>query len=195
MLGHSLDKSKISSVQVNSFSISQKVAQNLIEEGYKKFLYIGTEVLPLENDVRFTAFQMGLKQNGYLLSENDAFRIATDSKSDHSALAKRLRDLKEPVGIFCYHDLLAAQIYRICRKIGKLIPQDVGIIGFDDLSIATALYPPLTTVQYRIATMADMAVNLLISKINSPKAPYDHYFIEPNLIIRKSASLSAVISQ
>ena len=190
MLCHSLDKSKISSVQVNSFSISQKVAQNLIEEGYRQFLYVGTSVLPLENDERFTAFRMGLKQNGFSLSNEDAFQLGINGKEENPALIQRLVDQKEPIGVFCYHDLLAVQIFRICRQLKKSIPDEIGIIGFDDLSIATALNPPLTTVQYRITTMADMAINLLIAKIKSPKAPYDHYYIEPNLVIRKSAALS-----
>ncbi|MCR5166648.1 MAG: substrate-binding domain-containing protein [Oscillospiraceae bacterium] len=190
ILCHEIDKSKISSVQVNSFSISKKVAQNLIEEGYRNFMYVGTEVLPLENDVRFTAFQMELKQHGFSLSDNDTFRLGTDTKKENPALIQRLSDQKEPIGIFCYHDLIAVQIYRICRKIDKRIPYDVGVIGFDDLSVATALYPPLTTVQYRITTISDMALNLLISKIKSPKAPYDHYYIEPNLVVRRSTLLS-----
>ena len=190
LLGHSLDKSKISSVQVNSFSISQKVAQNLIEEGYTQFFYIGTNILSLENDIRFTAFQMELKQHGYTLDENNIFRISADKKNISPALVQRLQELDEPAGFFCYHDLLAVQIYRICRKIGKTIPNDIGVIGFDDLSIANALHPTLTTVQYRITTMADMAVNLLLARISSPSAPYDNYYIEPNLVIRKSAALS-----
>lgn len=192
MLGHSVDKSKISSVQVNSFSISQKVAQNLIDEGYKSFFYIGTRNLPLENDVRFTAFQMELRQRGFVLNENNIFRISSDSKTYNSRLSARLNELDVPVGVFCYHDLLAAQVYRICSNIGKKIPEDVGVVGFDDLSIATSLYPSLTTVQYRVSTMADMAISLLDARIKSPDAPYDNYYIEPNLVIRKSSSLSEI---
>ena len=63
-------------------------------------------------------------------------------------------------------------------------------MGFDDLSIATSLYPTLTTVQYRTETMAEMAVSLLIKKIKSSSAHYDNYYIEPNLVIRGSARLN-----
>lgn len=190
MLGHSLDKSKISSVQVNSFSIAQKVAQNLIEEGYKRFVYIGTRNLPLENDIRFTAFRMELAQRGFALDESCIIRLSADSSADESLLAQKLGEQREPVGVFCYHDLLAAKVYKVCSKLGKSIPTDVGVVGFDDLSIASSLYPALTTVQYRIATMADMAITLLLARIKSPSAPYDNYYIEPNLVVRKSAALS-----
>lgn len=192
LLGHSLDKSQISSVQVNSFSISQKVAQNLIEEGYESFIYIGTTTLKPENDIRFTAFKMELRQRGFDLPPSSVFHLSSSASTpDEVLLTQRLKAQNEPVGIFCYHDLLAVRLYRLCRKLGKRIPEDVGVIGFDDLSVATSLYPPLTTVQYRIGTMADMAMNQLLARIKSPSSPYDNYYIEPNLIIRRSASLSS----
>lgn len=190
MVGHSLDNSKISSVQVNSFSISGKVAQYLADEGYKRFLYIGTKILQPDEDERRAAFSIGLRQNGYQLRHDDVFRLGTSSKDNTSVLEQRLKQIDEPVGIFCFHDLLAAQVYRICSSIGKKIPSDVGIVGFDDLSIATSLYPTLTTVQYRTETMAEMAVSLLIKKIKSSSAHYDNYYIEPNLVIRGSARLN-----
>lgn len=189
MLGDSLDKCSISSVQVNSFSISQKVAQNLVEEGYRRFFYLGTTKRKAENDIRFMAFQMELKHQGYTLEDRDILRITTDSKEDEKFLQQRLEEINEPVGIFCYHDLLAVKVYQVCSRLGKSIPYDVGVIGFDDLSIASSLYPALTTVQYRLTTMADMAFSLLLDRIKSPNAQYDNYYIEPNLVVRKSASL------
>lgn len=189
-LGHGLDSCKKSSVQVNSFSISQRVARHLIDEGYRKFLYIGTKNLPLENDIRFMAFQMELKANGFLLETRNTLRISTDSQSDAGRLLQLLKNQTEPVGVFCYHDLIAVQMYRMCSLLNKKIPEDVGIVGFDDLSIASSLSPPLSTIQYRIASMADMTVNLLLASIRNPNEPYDNYYVEPNLVIRGSSVLS-----
>lgn len=189
-LGHGLDSCKKSSVQVNSFSISQRVARHLIEEGYRNFLYVGTKNLPLEHDIRFMAFQMELKANGYLLEHRNTIRLSADYRSDDGRLVQLLKNQTEPVGVFCYHDLLAVQMYRICNLLNKKIPEDVGIVGFDDLSIATSLSPPLTTIQYRIASMADMTVNLLLASIRNPNEPYDNYYVEPNLVIRGSSVLS-----
>lgn len=190
LLAHSLDNSKKSSVQVNSFAVSQKVARHLLEEGYRDFLYIGTRNRSLENDIRFTGFQMELKQNGFDLDSRNTMQISTDSRTDHSRLMEILERQTQPTGVFCYHDLIAAQLYRICKQIGKRIPEDVGIVGFDDLSVATSLSPPLTTVQYRIASMADMTVKLLLDCIESPNTPYDNYYVEPNLVIRASSRLT-----
>lgn len=187
LLGYSLDNSKRSSVQVNSFTISQKVARHLAEQGYRDFLYIGSRSRSLENDIRFTGFQMQLKQLGF---DTASIQVSSKNRSDDALIAGFLEDRREPVGVFCYHDLIAAQLYRVCRSLGRRIPQDVGIVGFDDLSVATTLSPALTTVQYRITSMADMTVKLMLDCIQNPDTPYDNYYIEPNLVIRESSALS-----
>ncbi len=190
MLAHSLSSGKISSVQINSFSISQKVAQHLLDEGYRHFLYIGNNNRSLENDQRFAGFQMILNRQGFSLDDSHILQITVDSKADSVLIRQRLEQQDEPIGVYCYHDLIAAQLYRICNQIGKRIPEDVGVVGFDDLSVATLMTPALTTVQYRIETMADMAMKLLLSCMEEPNPPYDNYYIEPNLVIRKSSTLS-----
>lgn len=192
-LGHALDNSKRSSVQVNSFVVSQKVARHLMEQGYREFIYVGTRNRSLEDDVRFTGFQMQLKQNGFDLSPSNTLQVSSESRSDDGLLMAMLERHTNPVGIFCYHDLIAAQLYRVCKALGKRIPADVGIVGFDDLSVATTLTPPLTTVQYRITSMADMTVKLLLDSIHCPNTPYDNYYVEPNLVIRKSTDLSGAL--
>lgn len=194
-LTHSTDGLKISSIQVNSFSISQKVARHLIEQGYKKFFYIGTKHMPISNDVRYTAFNMELNQVGFSLDEKCVFQFTQNDKTDFKTLSQALKKQTEPIGVFCYHDLIAAQLYRICYKLGKQIPRDVGIVGFDDLSIATALYPPLTSVHYRIRTMADTALKQLFANIKNPNCAYDNYYIEPTLIERESSTLSEYTTQ
>lgn len=190
LLAHSIDGSHRSSVQVNSFAISQKVAHHLIDQGYQKFLYVGTKNNPIQSDVRYTAFQMELRREGYSLDKEHILSYAQNNKSDAKMLANILSEQTEPVGVFCYHDLIAEQLYRTCHKLGKRIPEDVGIVGFDDLSISTSLQPTLTTVHYRITTMANTALKQLFACIKAPDCPYDNYYIEPTLVIRKSSLLS-----
>lgn len=189
-LTHSVDGLKKSSVQVNSFSISQKVARHLIEQGYKKFFYIGTKNMPISNDERYAGFSMELQQAGFILEEDCVFQFTRNDKIDFKTIAQTLDSQTEPIGVFCYHDLIASQLYRACYKLGKQIPKDVGIVGFDDLAIATALYPPLTSVRYRIETMADTALNQLFANMKNPRSAYDNYYVEPTLIERRSSKLS-----
>lgn len=193
LLTHSMDDSHKSSVQVNSFPVSQKIAQHLIDQGYRNFLYIGTKNIPLDSDVRYIAFHTELNREGFSLDKKNIFLLSQNDKSDTKALATLLKNQTGPVGVFCYHDLIAAQLYRICHKLGKKIPEDVGIVGFDDLPIAVSLSPQLTTVRYRITTMVDMALKLLFENMKNLNCPYDNYYIEPSFIVRESTNLADIV--
>lgn len=190
LLAHEIDGSNRSSVQVNSFPVSQKIAQHLIDQGYRKFLYIGTRNIPIETDIRYLAFQTRLRQEGFPMDSRDVILVSQNDRQDAKALTNALENRTEPVGVFCYHDLIAAELYRVCFRLGKRIPEDVGIVGFDDLSVSTCLCPALTTVRYRLMSMADTALKLLFQDIKEPGHSYDNYYIEPNLIIRQSTDLT-----
>lgn len=184
---HVLDGIKKSSVRVNSFSTCQKIANHLIEQGYENFLYIGSSTMSLDQDMRLAAFKMGLNQNGYRINPANIIQITSGVKREEDVLYSLLKTQEYPVGVFCFHDLIAVHLYRVCMKLGLRIPEDVGIVGFDDLTIASLLSPPLTTVRYRISTMADITLQILFNCMNNPDAPYDNYYVDPTLVIRNSS--------
>lgn len=189
MLSHSINALKHSSVQVNSFTISQKVAEHLISEGYQEFIYIGCKNISIEKDVRYTGFRMGLIQNGYSLPEQNIIQVDSENPEDVRQLTQLLQQKQAPIGVFCYHDLIAATLYGVCYKLHKNIPAEIGIVGFDDLPIATVLQPTLTTVHYRMTTMAEIALKQLFLQMEMDNVPYDNFFVEPTLVVRESSSL------
>lgn len=195
LLSHTLEGVKRSSVQVNSVPITQRVAKHLVEEGYRSFLYMGTKMLRLVDDERYMGFRTGLQREGYNLEESATIRLMQNFKADRSVIWEALKGRTEPVGIFCYHDLIAAEVYRVCYQNGLRIPQDVGIVGFDDLPIATSVYPSLTTVQYRITSMAEIALQQLQTEIETGEHKYDNYYLEPNFIVRESTRLTRALQK
>ena len=66
-------------------------------------------------------------------------------------------------GIFASSDLIAAQILQVCGKIGKRVPEDIKLIGFDDVMISRLTTPPISTVHQPIKEMAETAVDLVIA--------------------------------
>jgi LacI family transcriptional regulator/LacI family repressor for deo operon, udp, cdd, tsx, nupC, and nupG len=72
------------------------------------------------------------------------------------------------------------------HKRGLKIPQDVAIIGFDDLPWAEALDPPLTVVRQPTYEVGQAAVDLLLKRLETPKAPAVSLRLRPQLILRRS---------
>lgn len=195
LLSHAFEGTKCSSVQVSSFPVTQKIARHLVEQGYRKFMYLGTKTMRLVDDDRYMGFRNGLQREGYALEKENVVLMPQNYKAADQVLAQMLQKQTEPVGVFCYHDLIAAELYRVCYQIGRKIPEDVGIVGFDDLPVATSVFPSLTTVRYRITSMAEIALQQLLQEVQSGEHKYDNYYVEPNLITRESTALAEKLEQ
>jgi LacI family repressor for deo operon, udp, cdd, tsx, nupC, and nupG len=89
-------------------------------------------------------------------------------------------------GIICASDVLALGAIRAARRLGRSVPGDVSVVGFDDSAFMTCTDPPLTTVRQPIETMGQAAVDLLVSQIDEARVLSDELLFEPELVVRGS---------
>ncbi|GAA4929845.1 LacI family DNA-binding transcriptional regulator [Actinoplanes utahensis] len=89
-------------------------------------------------------------------------------------------------GIVCASDVLALGAIRAARRLGRAVPGDVSVVGFDDSAFMTCTDPPLTTVRQPIETMGQAAVDLLVSQIDEGREFSDELLFEPELVVRGS---------
>lgn len=190
LLSHAIDGSNRSSVQINSFPAMDKIVRHLLKEGFRNFLYLGTEQINLLEDDRYLGFSTSLQREGYTLDTENIFQMPADLSAGHERLAELLKRAPKPVAAFCYHDQIAVELYKVCRQLNMRIPEDVGIVGFDDLPMTTCIVPPLTTVRYRIPTMVEIALDQLLKEAETGVHVCDNYYVEPTLITRESTALS-----
>jgi|LSQX01.3.fsa_nt_gb LacI family transcriptional regulator len=188
-LGRKPKSANAEGVLVNCFPTTCNIAAHFISKGFKNFAYVGLNQLRRGEDIRLTGFKEGLLREGYVLEEEniilvDAKNIPEDFKSVH----RFLRNIKQPTAIFCFHDLLAVRVLKLCHELKIAVPERVAIAGFDNLPITLNTSPSLTTVSYRTDEMAQTAVRLLIDQIKTGKESNTNYYIEPSLIIRGSTS-------
>ena len=88
-------------------------------------------------------------------------------------------------GIFASSDLIAAQILQVCSKLGKRVPEDIKLIGFDDVLLSKLSNPPITTIHQPIKEMATMAVDLLIKATKNETVP-KRSLLPVSLVVRES---------
>ncbi|MEU4624039.1 LacI family DNA-binding transcriptional regulator [Actinoplanes sp. NPDC023801] len=89
-------------------------------------------------------------------------------------------------GIICASDVLALGAIRAARRLGRAVPGDVSVVGFDDSAFMTCTDPPLTTVRQPIEMMGQAAVDLLVSQIDEAREFSDELLFEPELVVRGS---------
>ncbi len=79
-------------------------------------------------------------------------------------------------GIFASSDVIAAHVVRVCRARNKRIPDDIKIVGYDDIRLASLFVPSLTTVRQPIEDMAKRAVELIIRQVNEESVQFENVF-------------------
>ena len=89
----------------------------------------------------------------------------------HDMLEGALEYDEEIDGVFASSDLIASQILQVCSKLGKRVPEDIKIVGFDDVMISQITNPPISTIHQPIKEMAEAAVDMVIAASEGKMVP------------------------
>jgi DNA-binding LacI/PurR family transcriptional regulator len=162
------------------------VADALLDAGYQRLAFIAGEESASTNRDREFGFSSRLKERGV----NTYIR---ESAGDYSyelgyQAAERLLNLDHPPdAIFCANDLLAmgALDYARCTR-GINIPEELGVIGFDDIESASRPCYDLTTIHQHIKPMVDQSVQVLLNAIQDQNSDPADIIISPTLVQRSS---------
>ena len=96
------------------------------------------------------------------------------------------RGRKAPDAFICGNDRTAARLLQTLGAIGKQVPRDVLLAGFDDVACAQLLSPPLTTMRQPCEEIAAVAVRTLLERIRAPSLPSREIDLEATLVVRES---------
>ncbi len=187
MLGRLTNQCTRSTVTVDNFNVGKMAAKHLLDSGYENFLYIGPNQTIQMVDQRRTGFIHGLGRAGVtLIPENKIELKGIDPDRDAAQIMARLSSLSGTVGVFCYHDLIALSLLKSCLTANYRVPQDVGIIGCDDLPISEVCSPSLSTVHYPINRICRTAMEIMLDELNFQAKSTQCIKLHPQLITRES---------
>lgn len=142
-------------------------AKHLIESGCKHLLHVsGVTDNSMPADDRAKGFAEICEENNIEYKEVATSIGQYNSLDYHDLLETALGLDKNIDGVFASSDLIAAQILQVCAKIGKKVPEDIKIVGFDDVMISRLTTPPITTIHQPIKEMASSAVEMVIAAGN-----------------------------
>jgi DNA-binding LacI/PurR family transcriptional regulator len=189
-----LDREKvsetISSVVFDSYKGGQAVARYLINLGHKKIGYIRGYENIYDDVERFRGFQDTLKDAG--LDFNQDYRLVGyfEEEASFSAVKAFIKSGKElPDAFFAANDLSAIGCIKALNSEGLLVPEDVSVIGFDDIDISQFFNPSITTVNNPIVRQGKLAVDSLIDIIQG-KSKGKLEKLEGRFIVRESCTIN-----
>jgi LacI family transcriptional regulator len=165
--------------------------KQLLQQGHTQLAYMAGPMWKSDAKDRYHGHlramaEHGLSFNPALLAEGD-FQDSSGSACMQQLLAKGLPF----TALVCANDEMAAGAMEVARTHGLNVPQDLSIVGFDNLILARYIYPKLTTIDYPIGEMGRMAARWVLKNIYQQQALQLKNVFEPVLVCRDSASAIA----
>ena len=168
-------------VGIDNFRAGFDQTNHLIQNGCQRILYLTRPGILSTKFARIAGYRYAMEQAGLKL---DRAWICTGNVRDSRFVDEILSH--QPDGIVCFNDPIAAELIQCLLSRNIAIPQQIKIIGIDDVKYSQLIQVPLTTLQQPCREIGIQATNLMIERINGGSLPPRHVYLPTQLIIRNS---------
>jgi len=174
-------------VTTNDYESGYSATEHLLSRGCKKICYLSFKNSSIDQK-RMKGYQEALKANSIIYDDRLIIRFDNDGPENHNLLKKTLSAPERPDGIFASVEHLALLSYDVCKELKLLIPEDVKIVGFSNLRIASLLDPPLSTITQPAFEIGKEAANALFSSLKKGTISENKEIMLPSLLIERGSS-------
>ena len=158
----------------------------LLENGHRNIAFVAGDIsTSIIDQRRYDGYKKALEENNIPLN-NDYLFVSEVSIDGGVATAEKLINNKEITAVVCAADTLAIGVVHGYRGAGKSVPDDLSVVGFDDIHSAKMIFPALTTIRQDIGEKGRIAAKLLLDDLNKNQVGHKVVTLEPELIIRDS---------
>jgi len=156
----------------------------LIKKGYRKISFIGGYLYKSPARKRLEGYKKALNDYGISVEEK-LIRIGDIDLEDGYTDTKYMFDQKINFqAIFAYNDIMAFGAIKAIKERGLSIPEEMGVVGYDNISFSSLVSPPLTTINLEKQELGKESVRLLLSRINGHRKKNKKVVLDVNLVIR-----------
>ncbi|WP_367345337.1 LacI family DNA-binding transcriptional regulator [Stenotrophomonas bentonitica] len=177
----------IPSVHIDNAAAARAVMEHLYGLGHERIAVVGG---PPDNPLHQQRLE-GVRSAGKARGRLRSLGVVPGDFSVESghAAAHALLDGARPTAIFCFSDQMALGALAACRERGVRVPEDLSIVGFDDLASSSYLSPPLTTIRQPMREIGVRAVKLLLAIIEGVDVPLQQT-LDFSLMVRGSTGVA-----
>ncbi|WP_160724760.1 LacI family DNA-binding transcriptional regulator [Bacillus sp. USDA818B3_A] len=175
-------------VRADEESGVEKLVELLINLKHKKIGFLGGMEGISSTDVKKNTFVQAMKNNGLPVNEKWVFGTGFTIESGEEVAAQLLYLKERPTAVICANDLVAIGVIKVLTKFGLKVPEDVSIVGFDDIYLAQHFPPGITTVSQNYDRLGQTAINVLVDLINEKEAEMETV-VPTSLVLRDSCKL------
>ena len=181
-----IEHSGFSGIQIDNISGGELAAEYLIGKGYQFPGFIGEGGQPPYSlhatDQRLEGYRRAVEKNGLSLDESFILFHKFGMTRAVEAVRTLLKKDKRPDAIFASSDMDAAVVIKVAREMNMRIPEDIAVIGFDDIDMAD--YMGITTINQSLDESGRTAVELLLEKMKNPERTSRNIMLTLNIVER-----------
>ncbi|MGD1822808.1 MAG: LacI family DNA-binding transcriptional regulator [Pleomorphochaeta sp.] len=172
-------------ININDYKGTYLATKYLINKGHKEIAFVSASKDTKLIQLRYNGYKDAMLENGLTLNKSNIFETKI-SFVDGIDIGKQISEHNNITAAITTADIVAIGIIEGTRLSGLRIPEDISLIGFDNLTISNYCYPKLTTINQNIAKKGEMAITLLLDKIEKINELPNKILIDVDLIERQS---------
>ncbi len=191
-----LGLNKVNTVSVDNFDSVFKAISHLADLGRKRIGILNGSLMSVDGVERFEGYKKALGELGLGYDES----IVGYANFDHGMAYEEMKRIlcsspQKPTAMFCATDLMALAAIRAIEEKGLKVPEDISIVGFDDIETGRYFKPSLTTIKPPLEDIGEKAIELLFKVIKDPRRPIEEIPLKASLIIRQSSCMARPVQK
>ncbi|MCL6573738.1 MAG: LacI family DNA-binding transcriptional regulator [Bacillus sp. (in: Bacteria)] len=191
VLDNLVDELEVDFVVMNNIMGAYQACSYMVKQGHKHIGYVQSDFRMHNFDSRKKGFEKAQNDLGFQLAKEDIFVLSPSILSAQEQFQKQIKErIKNnktlPTALFCENDYLAISVIKSLNELGLRVPEDISVVGFDNISESVIITPELTTVHVEKEMMATQAVEQVIRLINNTGNVRLKTIVDTRLTIRKS---------
>jgi LacI family transcriptional regulator len=180
----------VTNIVLNHQRAAEVALKHLFHLGHRRVAFIKGQEFSSDTEIRWANIERAAQQLGLTVNPRLVAQLEGDSSSPqlgYMATRMLLAADEDFTALFAFNDISAMGAIRALREAGWAVPEDVSVVGFDDIQSAAFQNPSLTTVRQPLYEMGRAAAEILLKRINRPGSELrDTHTLEPELMIRET---------
>jgi LacI family transcriptional regulator len=183
----------VSNIRVDYLHGLRQAVQHLAALRHENIAFVSGPLVLKSAAARQSAFLQSMEEIGLPVKKEFLVEGNHTMEGGMAAMEQLLQLPKQPTAVVCSNDMTAIGVMRKSHEKGLQVPQDVSIVGFDDIRLSQFVIPALTTVQMSQGELAKQAFDALYSEVQrkNPSPNGSEYLLRTNLLLRDSTALAA----
>jgi len=174
-------------IQDNSLLGGDMATQYLINKGHTHIACITGSLDKTPARLRLEGYRAAMANAGLTVREGDEITGNFEFGGGFEAMQTLLALKERPPAVFISNDAMAVGAYQALYQAGLKVPDDMAIVGYDDIELASYMTPPLTTIHQPKDELGELAIDVLIHRIADPSQQQQRLQLTPVLMERGSA--------